>query len=97
MFISTGNNRIWESKNVDLLGITTDKDLKFGKHVTKICSKANRKLNVLSRMRSFLSSEKRRIIFQSFIESQFKYCSFTWVFCSRESNNKVNRLYHKDL
>ena len=27
MFINIGNNKIWESKNVLLLGITTDKDL----------------------------------------------------------------------
>ena len=57
MFINVGNNRIWESKNVELLGITKDKD----KHRNKIYSNANRKLNVLSRMRSFLSAEKRRI------------------------------------
>ena len=48
--INIGNNRIWESKNAELLGITIDKDLKFEKHVNKICSKANRKLNVFSRM-----------------------------------------------
>ena len=73
-FINTGNNRIWESKNVELLGTTIDKDLNFDKHVSKILSKANKKLNVLSWMQRFLSVEKRRIIFKSFIESQFKYC-----------------------
>ena len=31
-----GNKRIWESKNVELLGITIDIDLKFDKHVNKI-------------------------------------------------------------
>ena len=86
------NNIILESKNVELLGITIDKDLKFDKHVNKICSKANIKVNVFSRMRSFLSAEKKRIIFKSFIESQFKYCPLTWMF-SRKTNNKINRLY----
>ena len=66
MFINIGNNRIWESKNADLLEITVDQDLKFYKHVNKICSKANRKINVLPRMQSFLSAGKRRIIFTSF-------------------------------
>ena len=63
--------------------------------MNKICSKANRKLNVLSRMRSFLSAGKRIKIFKSSIESQFKYCSLTWMFCSRKSNNKINRLYER--
>ena len=39
-----------ESKNVELFGITIDKGLKFEKHVNEICSKTDRKLNVLSRM-----------------------------------------------
>ena len=80
MFINIGNNKIWESKYVELLGITIDKDLKFDKKVNEICSKANRKLNILSRMQSFLSAGNRRIIFKSFIESPFKYCSLTWMF-----------------
>ena len=62
IFINIGNKRIWESKNFELFGIMIDKDLKFDKHVSKICSKANRKLNVLLRMQSFLSAETRRII-----------------------------------
>ena len=45
-------------------------------------------------MRSFLSAEKRRIIFKSFIESQCKYCPLT---CSRKSNNKINKLHERSL
>ena len=66
--------KIWESKSVKLLGITIDKELKFDKHIDKVCLKVNKKINVLSRMQSFLSAKKRKAIFNSFIESQFKYC-----------------------
>ena len=62
MFIKIGTNRIWESKNVELCGITIDKDLKFDEYVNKIWSKANQKLNILSRMQIILSAENRRII-----------------------------------
>ena len=96
MFITIGNNTILESKNIELPGITIDKDLKLDKHVNKICLKANRKFNVLCRMQSFLSAEKRRITFKSFIESQFKYCPLTCMFCSRKSNIKSIG-YIKDL
>ena len=48
-------------------------------------------------MRSFLSAEKQKIIFKSFIESQFKYCPLTWMFCSRKSNVKINRLHERSL
>ena len=48
-------------------------------------------------MGSFVSAKKRRIIFKSFIESEFKYCSLTWMFCSRKSNNKINRLHKRSF
>ena len=47
VFINIGNNRIWESKNIKLLVLTIDKDLKFDERVNKIWSKASRKLNTL--------------------------------------------------
>ena len=50
-----GKDLIWESNDVKLLGITVDNDLKFGKHVLKLCSKANQKLNALSRIAKLLS------------------------------------------
>ena len=67
-----GSDKIWESSDVKLLGVTIDKELKFDKHVSKICSKASRKLSVLARMSKLLSFEKRRVIFKSFVECQFK-------------------------
>ena len=97
MSVKIGEDIIWESKTVKLLGITIDKELKFDKHVNQVCSKANKKLSVLSRMRSFLSLEKRKLIFRSFIESQFKYCPLIWMFCSRKSNDKINRLHERSL
>ena len=66
-------------------------------YINKICSKANRKLNLFSGIQSFLSAEKRRIIFKFFIESQFKYCCLTWIFCSQKSTNEINRLRERSL
>ena len=65
---------IWESNDVKLLGITIDRDVKFDKHVLKLCSKANQKLSAFSRMAKLLSFSKRRTLFKAFVESQFKYC-----------------------
>ena len=44
-----------------------------------------------------LSFEKRRIIFKSFVESQFKYCPLIWMFHGRLTNNKINRLHERAL
>ena len=88
---------IWESNDVKLLGVTIDRDLKFDKHALKLCSIANQKLSAVSRVANFLSFNKRRIFFKAFVESQFKYCPIVWMFHSRRTNNKINRLHERAL
>ena len=51
---------IWESNDVKHIGITIDRDLKFDKHVLKLCRKANQKLSALSRIAKLFSFNKRR-------------------------------------
>ena len=80
-----------------LLRVTIDNELKFDKRVSKICSKARRKLSVLARMSKLLSFETRRVIFKSFVECQFKYSPLIWMFHSHHTNNKVNRLHERAL
>ena len=31
------------------------------------------------------------------MESQFKYCPIAWMFHSRRTNNKINKLYERTL
>ena len=97
LWIKVGDNKTWEKSLVKLLGVTIDNELKFDKYVTEICAKANRKLSVLLRLSKFLCLDKRRTLFKSFIEAQFKYCSLIWMFCSRNSNKKINRLHERAL
>ena len=86
---------IWENNDVKLLRTAIDRDLKFDKHVLKLCSKANQKLNALSRIAKLLSFNKRRTLFKAFEESHFKYCSIVWMFHIRRTNSKCNRLHDR--
>ena len=97
MWMKVGKDCIWESKDVNLLGVTIDNDLKFDKHISNLCLKVGRKLSALSRMSKFLSFEKKRTLYKCFVESQFKYCPLIWMFHSRCSNTKINRLYERAL
>ena len=65
---------VWESNDVKLLEIAIDNNRKFDNNVSNICSKADRKRRVLTRVVKFLLIKKKRILFKTFIESQFKYC-----------------------
>ena len=71
-----GHGKIWENTEVKFLSLTSDSNLKFDNHVSKLCSKANRGLSALSRISKFLSFEIRRTPFKAFVESQFKPIKF---------------------
>ena len=49
-----------------------------------ICSKANGKLTILSRMFKYLTFEKKRFLVRSYLESQYKYCPLVWMFHGRK-------------
>ena len=60
--------------------ITLDSELKFEKHINKICNIVNKKLNALHRIRSHMSLDKQKMFLRAFIESQFSYCPLIWMF-----------------
>ena len=78
-----------------LLGITLDSELKFEKHITDICNKASQKIHVLSRITSYTSLNKRRLLMKTFVESQFNYQPLIWMFHYRRLNNKINNVHEK--
>ena len=45
LWVKIGNNRIWGSRTVKLLGIAFNKELKLDKHLNSVCLKANRKIS----------------------------------------------------
>ena len=48
IWTKTGIDLIWKSNSVKLLGIMIDNRLKFDKHISLLCAKANRKLSALA-------------------------------------------------
>ena len=45
MWAKSDEDIVWESNDVELLRVTIDNNLRFDKHVSNICLKANRKLS----------------------------------------------------
>ena len=90
----------FEIKNTNcekLLGIKVDSRLNFNEHLDGIIKKASRKINALSRIIPFMNISKRRILMNSFFNSQFNYCPLVWMFDSRSINNKINRFVYNDF
>ena len=91
------NDRISESNYVKLLGKNKDRSLEFNFYMLKVCSTANRKLTILSRMFKFLPFKKKRVLIKAYIESQFEYSPLVWMFYGRQVNNRINCLHDRAL
>ena len=64
-------------KSVKLLGLTTDNKLNFRIHINKV---ASAKIKGLGRIRN---RSQAKILYNSFILSQFNYCCLAWMFCRK--------------
>ena len=93
--INLGETEIKNSEYEKLLGIKVDTQLNFNEHLNDIISKASLKVNALSRVVPYMSLSKKKILMNSFFNSQFSYCPLIWMFHSRITNNKINRLHEK--
>ena len=54
-----------------LLGVKNDQHLNFNDHVKPICKKASGKLRALARVTPYMCVEKRKLIMNSFFNTQF--------------------------
>ena len=80
-----------------LLGLTIDNKLNFGIHINNICKVASAKIKGLGRIRNRLNLSQAKILYNSFILSQFNYCCLVWMFCSKTLQNKINQIQKRAL
>ena len=97
-WIKIGEEIIWESRDEKLLGNLLDKELKFEKHLEMICKRASSKVTAMGRLIKILPMNRKKVLMNSFIESQFSYCPLLWMFCcSRRLNNRINHIQERGL
>ena len=80
-----------------VLGLQVDNKLNFENHIKSLCNKASQKLRALQRISNMLDAQKKNLLFNSIIKSQFSYCPLVWMFCSRRSNSLVNNVHERTL
>ena len=92
------NNFIFNNSNEKkILEITIDNKLTFKGLIEILCRKAAQKMRALSRLLNHLSDSQKRLIPNSLIKSQFNYCPLIWMFCSRTSNDMINKIHERAL
>ena len=89
--------RMINSKKVEILGIKIYRKLSFHQHIKNISKKSDQKVSALLRISSYLKKNKKKVIYNTMIKSQFNYCPLVWMFCSVKSNNMVNKVQERAL
>ena len=64
--------RIKNNKEVEILGITLDRNMNFHTHIKNICRKAGQKLSILRRISSYLEQRTKVLLYKSMLNSEFK-------------------------
>ena len=95
--MKVGGFDIENSLTEKLLGVTFDNKMTFSPHVTNLCMKASQKLHALARVGNYMDIKQRKLIMNSFILSQFGYCSLVWMFHNRTLNNRINKIHERSL
>ena len=85
------------SSSVKLLGVQIDQSLVFTEHISHLCIKAERKINVLSRLCHSMTTDAKLLLMQTFILSHFNFCSVIWHYCSMGNLRKVEKIQYKAL
>ena len=96
--LSINTEKVNNSSEEKLLGVTFDNDFSCITHVKNMCKKASKKLHALYRVCKYITLYQRRTIMKAFIESQFGYCSLVWIFHgNRTLNNTMNNIQERAL
>ena len=95
--ISVNGNNISSCQEIKVLGVTLDEKLNFNSHISGLCKKASRQINILKRLSKYLNQESRVSIYKSFISSNFNYCPVAWIFCGKRNSNKLEKLQERAL
>ena len=76
-----GNETLKYSKQETVLGVTTKNKLIFATCLS------------LTRVQKYMTTDKKKRIFSSFIRSQLTYCPLGWIFCTKYSIGRINSIH----
>ena len=86
--ININQKEIKAVAKVKLLRIELDNKLNFNHHINNIYKSASNQLNALIRLKHLLRFKERKVLVNTFVMSNFNYCSLVWNFSSAQSLKK---------
>ena len=95
--IIVNNSKITSSNEEKLSGISLDTKQNLESHIASICRNAGQKVNTLARLKNYLTLDKRNLLLNSVIKSQFTFCRLIRMFTSHYLNNASNNIHERAL
>ena len=90
--IKITNININSENSVRLLRLELDSKLNWINISHNYTQKSAGQLNVLCKLKSFLNTDQRNILGNSFIYANYNYCPLVCHFCSEKSMTKIERI-----
>ena len=95
--IEIDNVTIKRESPIQLLGVTLDEGLNFSGHISQICAKTSRRINVIVRLRKLIPLQAKLQIHKSAVLPYFNYCSLIWHFCKAGDRDTLERINERGL
>jgi hypothetical protein len=89
--ISIGSTDIRSTHSINILGIELDNKLRFQLHTDEICGQAAKQINALKRIKQHLDKQCKQVIYNTYINSNFNYCSVVWMFINKTNMEKLEK------
>ena len=92
-----GDEILKNAKQEKVLGVTLDNKAKFATHLSNITKNGNKKFNALTQVQNYMTTDQKKLIFSSFIKSQFTYCPLIWMFFTKRSLRRIDNIHERCL
>ena len=83
--INIGNYSIQSSSSITILGVEFDNNLNFANHTDELCKQTSKQTNALKRIKNYFDKQCKRVLYNSYISSNFNYCPVVWMFANRSN------------
>ena len=97
IILEVGGCSNYVATSVTVLRVTIDSELRFNLHVLQTFQKAKSKFSAFSRTSKYLDEKQLHILYNTFITSQFNYCSLILMFCGKAANKELNSSHRRAL
>ena len=88
VILNINNIKMRELSSAVLPGLTFDNRFTFKDHINISCCIASFKLHESRGIRKYLTTDKAKLLYNAFVNSQFNYVSIMWIFCHKQDHLK---------